>query len=340
MMKNNNSHAYNVSGHHWPLFQAFPKLIESIQPIQLCELPSPVLPLDKLGPHAWVKQDDAIHDVYGGNKIRKFEFIVPEIQKQKANHVYTFGGTGTNHGVATAVICKQLGLKASVITFHQPHSKHVQKNQELMQRFGANVMNAGSIYWALMKFYLNPRRFNKRNYFLPAGGATPVATFAYINAAFELKNQIENGLCPEPSEIYVAVGSSSTLAGLTLGCALAGLKTKVTGIQVFNSHIGPVETCTEGVTLSVMQKALTSIRQYYPNVSSDLPSVHLNGDFFGPGYGELTTETCEAIKRGESYGLALEQTYSGKAFDAFLKASKNTQHPILFWQTYNSQALP
>jgi D-cysteine desulfhydrase len=56
------------------------------------------------------------HDVYGGNKIRKFEFIVPEIQKQKANHVYTFGGTGTNHGVATAVICNQLGLKASVIT--------------------------------------------------------------------------------------------------------------------------------------------------------------------------------------------------------------------------------
>ena len=53
-----------------------------------------------------------------------------------------------------------------------------------------------------------------------------------MNAAFELKNQIEEGLLPEPDYIYIALGSAGTAAGLILGLKLAGLQSKVIPVRV------------------------------------------------------------------------------------------------------------
>ena len=324
----------------WPLFDYFPKLQSRIAPINLCALATPVEPIALMGENAWVKRDDLTHSVYGGNKTRKFEFIIPEVIATGANHIYTIGGTGTNHGVATAMVCQQLGLKSTVITFNQPDSPSVQKNQALMQHFGAEVINSGSIFSAAMRFYLNPRRFNSDYYFLPGGGGTAVATFAYINAALELKQQIDNGECPEPAEIYVPVGSSSTLAGLTLGCVLAGMKTKVVGIQILQSHIGPLETCTPAVGNKMMQQALAIIASEYPHHGLTLPSVILKPDWYQPGYGVLTDASERAMAKGKEVGLSLEQTYTGKTFDAFTQSINTTGKPILYWATYSSSSNP
>ena len=321
---------------HWPLFDKYPALQNALNPIALCDLPTSVEPMPQLGEHAWVKRDDQTHSVYGGNKTRKFEFIAADIQRKNAKHIVTLGGTGTNHGVATAVICDQLGLKSTVLTFDQPASDHVDHNQKLMGQYGANVIYAGSILKAGIRYYLNPLRLNKDYYFLPGGGATPVATFAYINAAFELKQQIDKGECPEPAEIYVPVGSSSTLAGLTLGCAMAGIQSKIVGIQVLGSHVGPVETCTTGVSDRFMKQAVSQIKKSYPDFSITLPTVSLNPNWYAPGYGVFTKEAEAAIKTGKECGLTLEHTYSGKAFDAFCKAVKQTNKPIMYWATYSS----
>lgn len=325
---------------NWPLFDYFPKLQPRLAPISLCALPTRVESIASMGENAWVKRDDITHSIYGGNKTRKFEFIIPEVIAAGANHIYTIGGTGTNHGVATAMVCQQLGLKSTVITFDQPDSPFVQKNQSLMQTFGSEVINSGSIFSAARRFYLNLRRLNSSYYFLPGGGGTAVATFAYINAALELKQQIDNGECPEPAEIYVPVGSSSTLAGLTLGCVLAGMKTKVVGIQILESHIGPLATCTSAVGNKMMQQALAIIASEYPHHALTLPSVILKPDWYQPGYGVLTDATEGAIAKGKQVGLSLEQTYSGKTFDAFTQAINTAANPILYWATYSSSSHP
>ncbi len=324
----------------WPLFDVFPKLHQRLAPRSLCDLPTAVQPLKGLSEQAWVKRDDLTHKRYGGNKTRKFEFIAAEILAANKKHVVTLGGTGTNHGVATAMVCQQLGLKCSVITFNQPASDFVDKNQSLMRHFGAKVINAGPIALAAMRFYLNPRRLSKDYYFLPGGGAIPVATMAYVNGAFELKRQIDNQLCPEPMEIYLPVSSASTLAGLTLGCALAGLKSRVIGIRVLDSHMGPVETCTESVVNKLMAQALDILALEYPQAKINLPKVILRSDFFAPGYGVSTPATSKAIARAKDLGLTLDQTYSGKAFSAYLEAIKTTSKPILYWATYNSNPEP
>src|SRR5260221_599469 len=56
-----------------------------------------------------------------------------------------------------------------------------------------------------------PRR---ATYWIPAGGSCPTGTIAYVSAAFEPAAQIRAGLCPAFDEIYVAIGSSGTAAGL------------------------------------------------------------------------------------------------------------------------------
>ena len=324
----------------WPLLDIFPTLGQRLAPVALCDLPTAVQPMSVLGEQAWVKRDDLTHKRYGGNKTRKFEFIAADVLAKNKTHVVTLGGTGTNHGVATAMVCQQLGLKSTVITFNQPDSAFVKKNQSLMKYFGAKVINAGPIALAALRFYLNPRRMHKDYYFLPGGGAVPVATLSYINAAFELKRQIDNQQCPEPVEIYLPVGSASTLAGLTLGCALAGMKTKVIGIQVLDSHMGPIETCTESVVKKLMTQALEMLPQEYPQALKGLPNVILRTDYFAPGYGVLTPATTKAIAKGKALGLTLDQTYSGKAFDAYCQAIKTSTKPILYWATYNSCPVP
>ena len=63
---------------HWPLFDIYPQQAALLQPLALCNLPSPVEALPVLGAQAWVKRDDAIHPHYGGNKMRKLEFVASE----------------------------------------------------------------------------------------------------------------------------------------------------------------------------------------------------------------------------------------------------------------------
>ena len=304
----------------WSILQRFPKLAKRLNPIVLCELPTTVGALTGLGDNAWVKRDDLSNPVYGGNKTRKFEFIAADMLRKKATHVVTLGGTGTNHGVATAMVCKELGLDCTVITFNQPDSPFVQKNQALMRQFGAKLINGGSLALAAIRFYLNPCRLSKSYYFLAGGGGTALGTLAYVNAALELQQQIENGDCPEPESIYVAAGSVATLAGLSLGCAIAGMKTKVIGIQIMDSHLGPVEICTENTGNKLMQQALKIIQTQHPELIIKLSPVILLSDWYSPGYGVQTLSTDNAVALAASHGLQLDQTYSGKTFDAFTQA--------------------
>ena len=112
---------------------------------------------------------------------------------------------------------------------------------------------------------MNSYRFKRNNYFLFAGGSNLAGTLGYVNAAFELKQQINNGEMPCPEVIVCPVGSSSTLAGLTLGCQLAGLKTKVVGIRVAPSHLGPFPACTPTTVYTLVKETHRYLEQQLSN---------------------------------------------------------------------------
>jgi len=62
----------------------------------------------------YIKRDDRDHKIYGGNKLRKFEFIFGEVLKKKKKGIITLGGIGTNHGAACAIVAKELDLKCEL----------------------------------------------------------------------------------------------------------------------------------------------------------------------------------------------------------------------------------
>ncbi|MDF3031435.1 MAG: 1-aminocyclopropane-carboxylate deaminase [Moraxellaceae bacterium] len=327
---------------HWPLFAEFPALQPVLDPVALATLPTPVQALPALGANAWVKRDDLSHTVYGGNKVRKLEFVVAEMRRSKAHSVYTLGATGTNAGIAASMVSAREGMSCTIITFPQPESATVAQNRQWLQHFRARFEPRPTLWRAVLRYYLHPARLIPGNYFLFAGCSNPVSTFGYVNAAFELREQIRAGECPEPAEIIVPVSSASTLAGLTLGVALAGLKTRVTGIRVTAERLGPFAACTAGVVEKLETQALAQM--HAAGVARQLqraPAVTLSGDYFGTGYGEVTpaAEAAIAVLRAKA-GLELEGTYSGKAAAAFLNRLTATTGPVLFWNTFNSRPLP
>jgi len=88
-----------------PLFKSYPRLEENIAWIALGNYPSPVEKLSNLGRalgvnEIWIKRDDLLSGIYGGNKVRKLEFILadarsitspspppPNNQKSPGSHV-------------------------------------------------------------------------------------------------------------------------------------------------------------------------------------------------------------------------------------------------------------
>ncbi|MCP5108354.1 MAG: pyridoxal-phosphate dependent enzyme [bacterium] len=122
-----------------PLFEQFPKLAGNLPHVDLCRFPTPVLKLEKLGntlglDNLYIKQDGLTAQPFGGNKIRKLEFLLGDALGQGAEEVITFGYAGSNFALATAVYAKQVGLKSISMLMPQPNACYVRRNL-LMSRY-------------------------------------------------------------------------------------------------------------------------------------------------------------------------------------------------------------
>ncbi len=123
------------------LFIEFPELKERIPWVRLGEFPTPVQELRNLGhKNFWIKRDDLTSSLYGGNKVRKLEFALAEGLDKKKKKVLTFGGIGTNHGLATAIFCQKLGLDCSLLLFKQPVTRNVKQNILLFHKYNAKLI--------------------------------------------------------------------------------------------------------------------------------------------------------------------------------------------------------
>lgn len=325
-----------------PLFDAFPELHTKIPRISIGRFPTPVHELKLLGNgRLWIKRDDLTSEAYGGNKVRKLEFILGHVRSLKKNHIVTLGGAGTNHGLATTIHAGQRGIKTTLILFRQPANDYVRRNILLFQKYGAEIIYTHSMIKLALHYAIVRRLKTPGAYFLYAGGSTVHGTLGFVNAAFELKRQIAAGDLPLPGQIVCPLGSNGTLAGLALGVRMSGLDIPVVGVRVTNSNLGPVQVAGEKAVSALMKRTL----RFLKNQSSRIPDVAITSpkvlhDYFGEGYGCETPEGLAAIKAiKDSDNIALEPTYTGKAFAAVLDLAKEgprQNKPILFWNTYNS----
>ena len=83
--------------------------------------PSPIHRLDRLTAHLggatiWAKREDCNSGLaFGGNKMRKLEYLVPDALAQGATHLVSIGGVQSNHTRQVAAVAAKLGLKARLV---------------------------------------------------------------------------------------------------------------------------------------------------------------------------------------------------------------------------------
>lgn len=336
----------------FPLYQRYPQLEATLPRLSLTRRPTPVERLEKLGARIgcdrlWIKRDSLCGTIYGGNKPRKLEFILADALARGTRTIITFGGLATNHGLATALYCREHGLRTALLLVHQPVDDHVRRQLLRLHQAGAALHYTVSsprtrlLAPLFLLRYLDWRR-RKLPYLLPPGGSTPLGTLGFVNAALELAEQVAAGECPQPEHIVVALGSNGTAAGLLLGLRLAGLPSRLVAVQI--SDIG---TLGPDTVVGLANRAAHLLRRRgaaLPPGRLEPSDVTVVSDWLGPGYGHHTPagQRAQALLR-ETEDLTLDATYTAKTMAALLGMLEDGQlqgGPILYWHTYNALPLP
>jgi 1-aminocyclopropane-1-carboxylate deaminase/D-cysteine desulfhydrase-like pyridoxal-dependent ACC family enzyme len=325
-----------------PLFDAFPALQSRVPFVPLADLPTPLERMERLsaetGAEILVKRDGLTHPVYGGNKLRKFEFIFGDVLRKGARVVITGGGLGSHHTIATAVVARHFGLQTVCSYYCQPISENVRHNLRLTSTLGIDTHFCGdyvglalSFFWQYVRWLI---RTGRRPYFIYPGASTTLGVLGYVNAAFEIKAQLERMGIQEPEAVFVAAGSCGTFAGLLLGARLVGWESQIVGVRVTEADVS-----NRPKVARMVNRAARYLRRRDPSlppVRMTPEEISLLDGYLGPGYAHLTESALRAVARvAQAEGLMLETTYTGKAMAALLDyAARHPGARLLFVDTF------
>lgn len=289
----------------------------------------------------WVKRDDASAHPYGGNKIRKLEFLLGHALARGATRVATVGALGSNHVLATSVFARQVGLGCTAISFPRPMSAGVARTVLATASQGCRLIHLPTP--ALVPFAVSAVRTaaalrRERLCWITGGGSSALGTVGYVLAALELAEQVRAGALPEPAWLYVALGSGGTAAGLLAGLHIAGLRTRIRAVRVVPALIiGPRRTAALANAALRLLAAAGWDHGARPLAAGDLEVV---GDQLGGGYGHSTRASAAAVRLiAETEGIPCEETYTGKTLAALVTDLGSGRiaagAPVLFWSTYS-----
>jgi len=295
------------------------------------------------GPDVWLKDGGAYGAPDGGNKVRKLEWILPDVEARGRDTIVTVGGLATNHGLATAVWGRRRALRTALALVDQPQDDHVRAQMARIRESGARIYRTRGKYrtylaapWILLRHAsLRTRRLP---YFLTVGGSSPLGCLGYVEAALELAEQLRAGELPEPSHVVVALGSGGTAAGLVAGLRIAGLRARVVGVVVNDRT--PVDA---GTVARLANRAVALLRKR----GADVGDISIRPDdldseraWLGAGYGHRTpaAERARDLARRRE-GLELDPVYTAKAVAALLDLRERGAFgagPALYWHTYGA----
>ena len=288
--------------------------------------PTRVERLEKLG--MWVKRDDLTSPIYGGNKVRKLERLIPEAIRRGKKRIITIGAAGSHHVLATAVFGRRAGLEVEAAIVPQRRTEHVVENMRADLAQGVTLYTARTYVGAALAMLLHLQR---DTYLVTVGGSNVIGSLGYVDAARELAAQIRAGELPTPDAIVVTVGSGGTAAGLVAGLALEGVKTTVVGVVV-SSPAWAVKLMTRRLVRATFAAAGGEDPRALGDVPLELVTTQL-----GAGYGEPTDAGRRALDVAGHEGLHLDLTYTAKCFAGALECVQSARFKnVLYWHTLSS----
>lgn len=317
------------------LHQLFPGL--DIERVRLGAAPTPVrrLELPGIESELWVKDESVFGDgPWGGNKVRKLEWIIPEAHRRQVRTLFTVGGIGTHWGLACALYGREHGLSTILGLVDQPEDDHVREQLARLKRSGATIHRFGSqaqLKLASPWLIASGLRGGRMPWYLPAGGSNRYGSLGYVETALEIGAQVAAGELPEPGTVVAAVGSGGTAAGLALGFRLAGLSTEVLGAVVNDAF-----PLNEGVIARLANKTgdLLTERGAVGVPRIDAAELAMRADWLGTTYGDPTPASTEMVALGAEQGLSLEPVYTGKALAAIRDLDEGLRGPVLWLNTH------
>jgi len=323
------------------LRERFPNLGEGLPRLHLASLPTPVTEhqiRSKSGEKSLtIKHDNLTGDLYGGNKVRKLEYIFAKAREKHSLRVATFGAVGSNHALATALYARKAGFDCTCLLSHQAKTPTIAATLNMHIRNGTELIRYGGVYATRLKT-LRQNLWGRHTWVIPMGGSSWLGTVGFVAAGLELAEQISSGEIAAADKLYVGTGTMGTAVGIALGLAIAGIKTEVNAVRVSDTSIMNAKAMQ-----LLLDKTVLMMRRLDNSVPADIAArtnIRIRNEFFGPGYAQGTPETEEAIAFAKSeLDLTLERTYTGKAMAALLadmNEPANDDLNLLYWHTYNS----
>lgn len=322
-----------------------PRVGETLRRESLANLPTPASDITLDHPTGRrlisIKYDNLTGHLYGGNKVRKLEYLLRYAREKHRKRIATFGTVGSNHALATALYSHELGLECTCFLSHQVKTPMAPATLNMHIRNGTDLVKYGGSY-AKRVATLRQHLWGKNTWVVPMGGSSWLGAIGFVNAGLELAEQVATGAISLPARLYVATGTMGTAAGLAIGLALADLPTEVQAVRVSDPDI-----MNEKALHRLIGKIALMLRRIDQAVPADLQSrvrIVVRDNFFAGGYARTDAATDAAVQFAqEQLNIKLETTYTGKAMAALLSDLDNREladHKFLFWNTYSSAELP
>ena len=306
----------------------------------------------QLGVELYLKRDDLSGcNLFGGNKMRKLEFLLGEALAKGCDTVFTYGATQSNHAMQTAAACRQCGLNPVLwlVSVVEPDPGGLRANLLLDHIFGAKVqivpLREGETEAQAEErsFQLGAEEAARleaaghRCYDVPMGGASPVGSAGFISGWVELMEQGE-AMGFTPDYVCHATGTGGTLAGLAAGRALLGQEQKTAILSV---AVSPKDEGYEERTAALANRTLELLKASERVAPKDL---WVERDYYAPGYeipNEAGNKAIRLLARTE--GILLDTVYSGKGFAGMLDQICKGRIPqgsrVVYWHTGGATAL-
>src|SRR5262252_1272047 len=281
----------------------------------LAQLPTPLEPMKRLtehlgGPRLWVKREDATGIGFGGNKLRKLDYVLSEAMAVKADTLVSGGVVQSNSQRQVAAAAAKLGLQCHLAVYHgrvsPPTPEYETSGNAFLNRlFGAHLYNVpwtGDRNATIQALGERLREQGRRPYFIPYGVSNALGAVGYASTIDEIAIQ-SSARGFHPSAIVHSTGSAATQAGLVVGASIAIKGTRVVGIDI--------DAEPERVRSDVVRYAKAAADLF--EVAFDEADVEVIAGHAGPTYGVPHDATIEAIKLGGALeALVLDPVYSGK----------------------------
>ncbi len=278
----------------------------------------------------WLKRDDMTAGAEAGNKIRKLEYLLGDALSQGADTVITCGGTQSNHARATALLCRQVGLRCTLVLRSESEAdQSLIGNLFLSHLAGASIRFVSPEEYAQRGTLLHVvadelRQSGAKPYVIPEGGSNGLGALGYVDAIEEVWKQAQLGLLPSTLDsVAFACGSGGTAAGVALGIARFGLAKCADAFAVCDDK-------------SYFEQKISSIIAEATRRRPELGSpgrLNIYDAYKGPRYGVMDEEQLEFLRQVTlDTGFVFDPVYGGKALFG-LSRLEDKPNRVLFIHT-------